>query len=152
MKRKRHLKILEIIENKEINTQESLQKELLEHDFIVTQATVSRDIKELKLVKTLSSTGEYKYTVPSIVKEKNPLTSMVSLFLEAVISIDYAMNTVVIKCHVGMGMAVCAKLDGADFSSDIVGTLGGDDTIFILTRSEKDAVNLVENLNNLISR
>ena len=151
MKRKRHVKILELIENFDIDTQESLQQKLLECGFDVTQATVSRDIKELKLVKILSSTGEYKYSVPPNLKEKNPLSMLISLFSESVVSIDYAMNMVVIKCHVGMANAVCAKLDSADFQN-IVGTLAGDDTIFVVMRTENDAVRLVENLNNLISK
>ncbi len=151
MKRKRHVKILELIENFDIDTQESLQLKLLECGFDVTQATVSRDIKELKLVKILSSTGEYKYSVPPNLKEKNPLSMLISLFSESVVAIDYAMNMVVIKCHVGMANAVCAKLDSADFQN-IVGTLAGDDTIFVVMRTENDAVRLVENLNNLISK
>ncbi len=151
MKRKRHVKILELIENYDIDTQESLQQKLLECGYNVTQATVSRDIKELKLVKILSSSGEYKYSVPPNLKEKNPLSMLISLFSESVIAIDYAMNMVVIKCHVGMANAVCAKLDSADFQN-IVGTLAGDDTIFVVMRTENDAVRLVENLNNLISK
>ncbi len=151
MKRKRHVKILELIENFDIDTQESLQQKLLECGFDVTQATVSRDIKELKLVKILSSSGEYKYSVPPNLKEKNPLSMLISLFSESVVAIDYAMNMVVIKCHVGMANAVCAKLDSADFQN-IVGTLAGDDTIFVVMRTENDAVRLVENLNNLISK
>jgi transcriptional regulator of arginine metabolism len=151
MKRKRHIKILELIENYDIDTQEALQQKLFECGFNVTQATVSRDIKELKLVKILSSSGEYKYSLPPNLKEKNPLSMLISLFSESVITIDYAINTVVIKCHVGMANAVCAKLDSADFQN-VVGTLAGDDTIFVLMRTESDAIKLVENLNNLISK
>lgn len=151
MKRKRHTKILEIIENFDIDTQDSLQQKLLHSGFNVTQATVSRDINELKLVKILSSTGSYKYSLPPNLKEKNPLSVLISLFTESVISIDYAVNTVVIKCHEGMAMAVCAKLDSANFQN-VVGTLAGDDTIFVLMRSENDAVRLVENLTNLMSK
>ncbi len=150
MKRKRLLKILEIIESYDIDTQDALQQKLEEAEFVVTQATVSRDIKELKLIKTLSSGGEYKYSVPPNLKEKNPLTLLMSLFTESVDSVDYAINTVVIKCHVGMAQAVCAKLDDASFQN-IVGTLAGDDTIFVLLRTEADAVKLTENLRNLIS-
>lgn len=150
MKRKRLLKILEIIENYDIDTQDLLQQKLEQAGFVVTQATVSRDIKELKLVKTLSSSGEYKYSVPPNSKEKNPLTLLVSLFSESVDSVDYAINTVVIKCHTGMAQAVCAKLDSASFQN-IVGTLAGDDTIFIVLRTEADAIKLTENLNNLMS-
>ena len=151
MQRKRHSKILELIENNDIDTQDSLQKALQKAGFNVTQATVSRDIKELKLVKILSSSGDYKYSVLPNIKNKNPLSLMISLFSESVIMIDYAVNTIVIKCNVGMAQAVCAKIDSANFQN-IVGTLAGDDTIFVLMRSENDAIRLVENLNNLISK
>ncbi len=151
MKTKRQIKILEIIENNDIDTQETLQLELQNSGFDVTQATVSRDIKELKLIKTLSNSGSYKYAVPANLKEKSPLSSLISLLRESVASIDYAINTVVIKCHTGMAMAVCAKIDNADFSN-IVGTIAGDDTIFVLMKSEEDSVNLVKNLNNLINK
>ena len=150
MKRKRLLKILEIIESYDIDTQDALQQKLEQAGFIVTQATVSRDIKELKLIKTLSIGGEYKYSVPPNLKEKNPLNLLMSLFSESVDAVDYAINTVVIKCHIGMAQAVCAKLDDAGFQN-IVGTLAGDDTIFVLLRTESDAEKLTENLRNLIS-
>ena len=150
MKRKRLLKILEIIESYDIDTQDALQQKLEQAGFIVTQATVSRDIKELKLIKTLSIGGEYKYSVPPNLKEKNPLNLLMSLFSESVDTVDYAINTVVIKCHIGMAQAVCAKLDDAGFQN-IVGTLAGDDTIFVLLRTESDAEKLTENLRNLIS-
>jgi len=150
MKSNRHLKIMDIIEKYDVNTQEVLQQELLQAGFEVTQATVSRDIKELKLVKTLSDSGEYKYALPPNLRGKNPMNSLISLLSEAVTTIDYALNTVVIKCHVGMAMAVCAKLDSANFQN-VVGTLGGDDTIFVLLKTEKDADEFVENLKNLIN-
>jgi len=151
MKIKRHLKILDIIEKIDVNTQELLQQQLMLAGFDVTQATVSRDIKELKLVKTLSDMGEYKYALPANLKDKNPMSSLISLFSEAVLTLDYAINTAVIKCHVGMAQAVCAKLDYADFQN-IVGTLAGDDTIFVLLRTENDASEFVQNLKNLIEK
>ncbi len=128
-----------------------LQAMLLDAGFQVTQATVSRDIKELKLVKTLSESGHYRYALPPSANEQNSLISLVSLLTEAVISVDYAINTVVIKCHVGMANAVCAKLDNAAFNN-LVGTLAGDDTIFVLLRSENDAITFIDDLNNLIKK
>lgn len=151
MKSKRHSKILDVIEKYDVNTQEALQQYLMRAGFDVTQATVSRDIKELKLVKTLSESGDYKYSIPHTMKEKNPLSSMIALFLESVLNIDYALNTVVIKCHIGMAQAVCAKLDHADFQN-VVGTLAGDDTIFVLLRTENDAKEFVQNLKNLMEK
>ncbi len=149
MKRKRHAQILELIQKYDIDTQEMLQSKLLELGFEVTQATVSRDIKELKLVKTLSDSGSYKYALPPSMREKSPITTLISLISESVESIDYAMNTVVIRCHRGMANAVCAKLDSASFYN-IVGTLAGDDTIFVLFKSEIEATQFVDKLNNLV--
>ena len=151
MKSKRHSRILDVIEKYDINTQEALQQHLMHAGFDVTQATVSRDIKELKLVKTLSESGEYKYSIPHMLKDKNPMSSMIALFSEGVLTIDYALNTVVIRCHVGMAQAVCAKLDHANYQN-VVGTLAGDDTIFVLLRTENDAKDFVQNLNNLIEK
>lgn len=149
MKEKRHLKILELIEINIVDTQEALQQLLNKFGYKVTQATVSRDIKELQLIKTIAETGSYKYALPPTKQEKNPLNSLSSIVSEAVVSIDYAINTVVIKCHIGMAQAVCAKLDYANFSN-VVGTLAGDDTIFILMRSENNAIELVNVLNDMI--
>jgi len=151
MKNKRHAKILEIIEKYDIDTQEVLQQRLLQANFEVTQATVSRDIKEIKLIKTMSESGGYKYSLPPNLKDKNPLSSMISLISDGVMTIDYALNTVVIKCHVGMAMAVCAKLDSANFPN-VVGTLAGDDTIFVILRTENNAAEFVNNLKNLIEK
>jgi transcriptional regulator of arginine metabolism len=149
VKVKRQSKLLEIIDKFEIDTQEALLEKLTASGFKATQATVSRDIKELKLIKTLSEAGGYKYALPPALREKNPIASLTSLLNDSVESIDYAMNTVVIKCHIGMAQAVCAKLDGVNFKN-IVGTLAGDDTIFVLMKTESDASSLIENFNNLM--
>ena len=147
MKTKRHAKILELIQEHAIDTQEELLRWLKEAEFDVTQATVSRDIKELRLVKTLAPDGKYRYSTG-----KNSETDMSgkfhSLFSDSVRSIDCAGNIVAIKCYVGMAQAVCAALDSMHWDG-IVGTLAGDDTIFILTRTENTAVNLVGELRKL---
>lgn len=145
----RQQKIIEIIEKYEVDTQEALQELLSENGFDVTQATISRDIKELCLVKTLGKNG-YKYTnsIGEHKKESDPFTT---LFSDGVRYIDHAMNTVVIKCSAGMAQAVCSMLDGMMLSG-IVGTLAGDDTIFLLTRSENDAVSLVSELRFMIKK
>lgn len=110
MKTKRHAKILEIIHSTPVDTQDELLKRLRECGFDVTQATVSRDIKELRLIKTLDSDGRYRY---STVKQENDHISSKfhSLFSDAVVGVDYAGNIVVIKCFVGMAQAVCAAMD-----------------------------------------
>lgn len=143
MKNKRQYKILDIIKLHDVETQEMLQNLLAQYGFNVTQATVSRDIKELKLIKRAGERGNYRYEVP---EENN---SKQSFFVDAVISVDYAINTVVLKCHNGMAQAACAALDSMEYKN-IVGTIAGDDTIFVLMRTENDAVRLVKNFREMI--
>ena len=148
MRNERKNAILDIVSRYEVDTQETLQALLLECGFNVTQATVSRDIKQLSLVKTMSENGSYKYSLPIKPYEKNTRSALSVFFSEAVSSVDRGMNTVVIKCHTGMANAVCSKLDAVGYSN-IVGTLAGDDTIFVLMRTEEDAVTMVEELSRL---
>jgi len=130
--------IYEIISKREVTTQNDLQNILLEYGYKVTQATISRDIRELKLVKNLSKDGKYIYCMPE--KNRDAMSDKREyIILKGLISsIDYALNTVVIKCHTGMAQAVCASIDSINFE-DVVGTIAGDDTIFILMRSEQKA-------------
>ncbi len=145
MKNKRQYKILDIIKLHNVETQEMLQNLLAEYGFKVTQATVSRDIKELKLVKKLTENGIYKYVAPPENQFKQ------NLFIDTVNEIDYAMNTVVIKCHTGMAQAACAALDSMNYDG-IVGTIAGDDTIFVLMRTEAEARKLVKTFRELVWR
>ncbi len=149
MKNTRKNAILDIVSKYEVDTQETLQALLLERGFNVTQATVSRDIKQLSLVKIMSDTGSYKYSLPPKKADNSELSMFESLFNHSVISIDRGMNTIVIKCHTGMANAVCSHLDAADYG-EIVGTLAGDDTIFVLMRSESDARILQDKLSKLL--
>ena len=157
MKTKRHAKILEIIHSTPVDTQDELLKRLRECGFDVTQATVSRDIKELRLIKTLDSDGRYRY---STVKQENDHISSKfhSLFSGSLICIedesgvfliDYAGNIVVIKCFVGMAQAVCAAMDSLHWDN-VVGTLAGDDTFLCITKNEAQSVELVTELKKLI--
>ncbi len=151
MKSQRHQMIMKLVSEKHIDTQESLQDELAAHGFNVTQATVSRDIKELSLIKTISADGSYIYSIPSLRKsgmkqESSPVLSFIS---DSVLSVDYAGYTVVLKCQVGMAQAVCAKLDSTEIEN-VVGTLAGDDTIFILMRTENDAQRLLKELSSIV--
>ena len=152
MKSQRQKLIIALVQDEFIDTQESLQKALERHGMKVTQATVSRDIKELSLIKTITSTGEYKYSVPALKKDelKRDNSVIYAIISDAVIAVDYALNTVVVKCHTGMAQAVCAKLDNTGIEN-VVGTLAGDDTIFILMRTEQDANRLVRELNSIIA-
>lgn len=151
MKSKRHAKILELISDCKIDTQEELQERLNESGFTVTQATVSRDIKELRLIKTLGTDGAYRYTTHMNRENKNDLSfKFNAIFSEAVSSVDYAQNLVVIKCFTGMANAACAALDSIIWQG-VVGTIAGDDTILLVMRNEEAAVNITKELNKLVN-
>lgn len=144
MKNRRHKKILEIINSRDIETQEELREVLASEGFSVAQPTLSRDIQELRLIKTLSEGGKYRY-----VQSGSSDTQFSNLLLQTIISVDYAMNMVVIKCYSGMAQAACSMIDSMEYSQ-ILGTIAGDDTIFILLRNEENARVLVQSLKKLI--
>ncbi len=148
MKISRHSKILEIIDTKTIETQEDLAEELKKSGFNVTQATVSRDIKELKLVKVLDEHGFYKY---SALREQDSILNerLVRVFSESVLQIDYAGNMVVIKTFSGAGGAAGEALDAFDLK-EIVGSIAGDNTIFLLVRREEAVPQVVEKLRKIM--
>ena len=135
MKNRRHEAILEIITEQPVATQELLIELLAKRGIKTTQATLSRDIQQLSLVKQRDENGIYRYSLPATAAVEK------SLFEEAVISVDYAMNTIVLKCRAGMAQGTCAAIDSVNHEG-IVGTIAGDDTIFILVRSESDAKKL----------
>jgi transcriptional regulator of arginine metabolism len=141
--------MLELIGEHEINTQEELLRRLNESGFKVTQATVSRDIKELRLVKVQANGGGYRYAT-NLAKENADMSfKFRAVFSESVNNVDSAENIVVIKCYVGMANAACAALDSMDWKG-VVGTLAGDDTIFCVMRDKPDALELVKHLNRLV--
>ncbi len=144
MKKQRQNKIIEIIEKYEVTTQEALKKYLEDEGITVTQATLSRDINELNLKKKISATGANIYVC---VRKKT--VQCPAIFKDAVIDVVYAMNTVVIKCHIGMAQAACATLDKIE-DTGIVGTIAGDDTIFALMQNENDASEFAEELRALL--
>lgn len=145
MKTKRHAKILELISEVPITTQEELLALLRNDGYNVTQATVSRDIKELKLVKTMGDNGSYRYTSSVRERDIDNQYNFHNLFVKSVISIDYVGNIICVKCYTGMANAACAAFDSLEWQG-VVGTLAGDDTIFILTRSEQVAAQLKKEL------
>ncbi|MEG2038934.1 MAG: arginine repressor [Oscillospiraceae bacterium] len=149
MKSKRHAKILELITQKPIDTQEELLTQLNIAGFTVTQATVSRDIKELRLVKKLSSEGQYRYATAHSDDKYNISFKFHAIFTESVNSVDLAQNIVVVKCYTGMANAACAAMDSMEWQG-IVGTLAGDDTIMVVMRNEDSALALVEQLKKLL--
>src|SRR5690625_4735649 len=136
MKIERHSKILDIIENNEVETQEELADLLKKAGINVTQATVSRDIKEMKLIKVMSEGGKYKHA-PFKGVDSNLSDRIVKVFKESVVSIDYAGNIIVIKTLSGTAMAASVAVDALDWK-EIVGCIAGDDTIFVLIKGEED--------------
>ena len=147
MKSSRHSKILEIISEHPIETQDELLSRLKTEGYKVTQATISRDIKDLRLVKTLGSDGKYRYTGAQA-SSSEIRSNFDQLFLSSVVSMDLAQNIVVIKTLSGMANAVCAPLDSTG-NSAIVGTIAGDDTIFVACRTDEHARSLVSTLKQL---
>lgn len=150
MKTRRHAKILELIKEYDIDTQEGLLRYLRDSGFDVTQATVSRDIKELRLVKSLSHSGTYKYSTGGDAG-KDMSARFQSLFSDSVLSVEAAQNIVVVKSMTGMAQAVCAALDAAHPQS-FVGTLAGEDTIFIVCKDNISAFDTQEEFRKYINR
>lgn len=143
---KRQARILELINQKDIETQLDLTKELINDGFKVTQATVSRDIKDLGLVKTASS-NKYKYVYP----EQNIQQSRyLALFKQAVISIDIAMNIIVLKTVVGSANSACMAIDKLN-DSTIVGTLAGDDTIIVIVKAIENVKSIYNKLKEMMT-
>lgn len=149
MSKNRRQKIIELISSNIIETQEDLQNMLKASGFNVTQSTVSRDIKQLNLYKANDANGHYCYTLNAKEVNFNNLERFKDTFKNSVIKIDYAMNNVVVKCYTGMAQAACVAID-ALFSNVIVGSLAGDDTVFIITKNETKAASLVEELNKIL--
>ncbi|MBE6810571.1 MAG: arginine repressor [Ruminococcaceae bacterium] len=150
MKRKRQQKILELITNNIVLTQDDLQNLLLNEGFEVTQSTVSRDIKELRLIKGHDSSGNYRY-VSSELRDTNKqaFSHFRDIFSRYTKSVDFSLNDVVIKCVSGMASSVCVALD-AMYSDMMLGTIAGDDTVFVVTRSEAQAAQLTNELKKMM--
>lgn len=148
MKYNRHAKILEIIEKNIVETQEELAERLKDLGMDVTQATISRDIKELRLIKVMAEDGRYKYA-PISHTESTLNNKLLNVFSESFVSGDYANNIVVIKTLPGMAQACASAVDSLKWP-DIIGTIAGDDTIMVVCRAEKTAEGLVDKLNRMV--
>ncbi len=147
MKYKRHNKIIEIISEYNIDTQDELIARLREAGFDVTQATVSRDIRELKLVKISTEDHKYKYAISS--RDEIQISAKYrNLIRETLISVDRANNIVVLKTYAGMANAAAAAIDGMDWE-EILGTIAGDDTIFVLMRDIDYSIEFVNKLKQI---
>ena len=148
MKVSRHTKILELIEKYDIETQDELAAKLREEGFDVTQATVSRDIRELKLTKIPTSNGKQKYAV--IGDSGEAMAQKYERVLrEAFISVDMAQNILVIKTVAGMANAVCAAIDAMNMK-EIVGSVAGDDTIMCAVRTVDDTLLLMKKIRKIV--
>ncbi len=147
MKAERQSKILQLIKKYEIETQEELANQLIASGFQVTQATISRDIRELKLTKITTSTGGQKYAVLNP-QEQHISDKLIRVFRDAFVSMDRAQNILVIKTLTGMAMAVAAALDAMNFH-EIIGCIAGDDTIFCAIRTEEDTLEVMKKLQRL---
>ena len=148
MKTSRHAKILELIKKNDIGTQEELSERLEQEGYQVTQATVSRDIRELKLTKVALDNGKQKYAV--LPETNQDMTQkFVRVFKDGFISMDMAQNILVIKTVSGMAMAVAAALDAMD-CHEIVGSIAGDDTIMCAVRTVEDTAVLMKRLRRMM--
>lgn len=152
MKIARHQAILDLIERYPIDRQEDLLAHLREQGFDVTQATVSRDIRELQLVKTATGNGGYRYmSAAASGKVTHSPNRFETIFRESVLKVDYAGHMVLVKCFSGMANAACEVFDAKAWE-DVVGTLSGDDTFFILMRSEEAAKDIAGQLQQYTTR
>ena len=143
MKGNRQKKILEIINRYHIETQDDLIDRLLVEGFSVTQATVSRDIRELQLSKVLSSKGSYRYVAPK--KEEMVGMKINAALVDSILSVDYAQNTVVVRTFPGLAQAVAAGIDNLALA-EVLGCVAGDDTIIVVTRTETAAKSISERI------
>jgi transcriptional regulator of arginine metabolism len=148
MKRSRQEKMLELISKYEIDTQDELIERLRESGFEVTQATVSRDIRELNISKMTMGKGTYRYVLP---KQNIPAYNMKfsSALIDALISADYACNIIVLKTHAGLANSLAVGLDSMHMEN-ILGCVAGDDTILLVARNEDVAHKMTERFRNMI--
>ena len=150
MKRERQEKILELISTRQIGTQEELTEELERAGFVATQATVSRDIREMKLTKVAMSDGKQRYVAyretPQNLSEK-----YIRIFRDGFLSMDNAQNILVIKTVSGMAMAVAAAVDAMKWN-EVVGCIAGDDTIMCAIRTVEDTSAVMEKIRKIISK
>ena len=149
MKNDRQAMILEIIAQEDIETQEQLLTRLQARGVRCTQATISRDIKQLHLMKEPVGQGVYKYAVSGNRTKLNVAAKLRTIFRECIVSIDYAQNIVVIKTMPGLANGACSALDNMDMT-DIVGSLAGDDTAFLVMRTTESAALLCEEMKEML--
>ena len=148
-KKERLSAIKKIVTEKKVSTQEELISLLKDAGFDVTQATASRDINELGLIKTVDTSGRSHYSFPESGPTQASVRRYKTILRESIVSADTAQNLVVIKCHTGMGNAACESLDNI-VSNEVVGTIAGDNTIFVACRDVEAAVKTLEMIVGII--
>ena len=151
MKARRQAEILTIIRDNDIETQDQLLEKLREKGMKSTQATVSRDIKELHLVKELTRRGAYKYAVSQKNTSLNVAGRLNTIFRESVTSFDFAQNIVVLKTMPGLASAACSAIDGMHLPN-MVGSLAGDDTSILIMRTTRDAEELCAEITKMLEK
>ncbi|WP_461613355.1 arginine repressor [Clostridium sp. Marseille-QA1073] len=150
MKSLRHEKIYEIIKSKDVETQEELAEELRNEGINVTQATVSRDIKELNLIKILSHNGKYKYSAPTKAKNYNP-NAMANMLSKTALTVEKIDKFLVVKTISASASLAAEALDSFELDG-VAGTIAGDNTVLVITRSDEKAEEIVSLIKNLIHR
>ena len=150
MKSQRQAKIMEIISNRNVETQEQLLSELQSAGFRSTQATISRDIKELRIVKELTSFGTYRYTAVTDELTGTFSGKLNTIFRECVTNFDYAQNMIVIHTLPGLASAAASAIDAMNMSV-VLGTIAGDDTVFIVMRDANAAATFCGEIKNLLN-
>lgn len=150
MKSQRQAKIMEIISNRNVETQEQLLAALQQEGFRGTQATISRDIKELRIVKELTSLGTYRYTTSSTEISGSFSSRLNTIFRECVIGFDYAQNIIVIRTLPGLASAAGSAIDAMNLHA-VVGSLAGDDTVMVIMRDNNAAAAFCGEIKNLLN-
>lgn len=148
MKSQRQKRILELVSRYEIETQEEMMGRLQSEGFKVTQATVSRDLKELKLTKTLTARGTYRYAV-NVERQHAGSIKFNNAMVDSIIQVDHSLNNIVIKTYPGLAQAVASGVDALNMQS-ILGCVAGDDTIIIVTRDTESAEQISKTLTDLM--
>lgn len=148
-KNKRHERIIDIICSHDVETQEELTAYLRRDGFDVTQATVSRDIKELHLIKTAGKEKKYRYSLPDPGANLTAQTKYQGILRSSMVRVACAHTIVVVRCFSGMAQAACAAIDALNLD-EIVGTIAGEDTIFIATESVDACVSLADHLSHYL--
>lgn len=150
MKSQRQAKIMEIISNRNVETQEQLLEQLLQAGFRSTQATISRDIKELRIVKELTSFGTYRYTTATDEVSGTFSSKLNTIFRECITNFDYAQNMIVIHTLPGLASAAASAIDAMNMSV-VLGSIAGDDTVFVVMRDSNSAAAFCGEIRNLLN-